>query len=536
MNRLRKAQSLVITLALALAGTTTLAQSDSSESWRQRPPAPGPARPLLLPVAHESKLDNGLTLVLVEDHRAPLVTLAAGIAQKVSWRNIVAGLTNQMTLVEATADLLTEGGGETFASAVESLGAQMDSNAGADYAIVSGVVISENAERLLELFAEALVRPRFLAKEVTLYKNSRIDKLNVERQEAAFLAREHFNRLVYGAHPYAFSAPTPEAVRALSRARIERFYKAAYSPTRTVVILVGDFDGAAMQTRAQATLGRWQAAPPLSAKGSSKRPGTAPQLHRLATRTARHGNVANIIKPFETISRPRSPAPVQKTAAARRIYLIDRPGSEQANFRIGNLALARGDRDYYALLVANAILGDGTGSRLFQDLREQQGFAYDVASALSAMKTGGAFFGLAQSRNEVTAAAIKAMLAEFERLRNTEVSAEDLENAKHYLSGLFSLSLATQGGIADELLTMKLVDLGEDYLKNYRARIEAVTAADVQRVARLYVHTDEATVVVVGDAARLRAELAALGTVVEVKTKSRRREAAHGRADTATRQ
>ena len=91
-------------------------------------------------------------------------------------------------------------------------------------------------------------------------------------------------------------------------------------------------------------------------------------------------------------------------AAPRRIYLIDRPGSDQANFRIGNLGLARTDKDYYALLVANAILGDGTGSRLFQDIRERQGFAYDVASAVSALKTGGAFFGFAQSRNEVAAA------------------------------------------------------------------------------------------------------------------------------------
>lgn len=534
MNRLRKAQSILLMLALGLANTAASAQSDSSESWRARPPATAPARPLLLPVARDIRLDNGLRLVLVEDHRAPLVTLAAGVAQKIGWRSLVSDLTNQMTLVEATADLLTEGEGETFARAVESLGAQVESNAGADYAIMSGVVIAENAERLLELFAEALARPRFLAKEVTLYKNSRIDKLNVERQEAAFLAREHFNQLVYGAHPYAFSAPTPEAVRRLSRTRIERFYKAAYSPAQTVVILVGDFDAAAMQARAQATLGRWQAARPVSANGSPKHAPGARQLSRRAARTVHHDNVANITNSVEAISGPRPPAPAIKETAARRIYLIDRPGSEQANFRIGNLALARADTDYYALLVANAILGDGTGSRLFQDIREQQGFAYDVASALSALKTGGAFFGLAQSRNEVTAAAIKAMLAEFERLRDTEVSAEDLQNAKHYLSGLFSLSLATQGGIADELLTMKLIGLGEDYLKNYRAHIDAVTVADVERVARRYIHTDAATIVVVGDAARLRAELAALGTVVGVNTKSRRSGAARRRGETAT--
>ena len=202
----------------------------------------------------------------------------------------------------------------------------------------------------------------------------------------------------------------------------------------------------------------------------------------------------------------------------RRIYLIDRPGSEQADFRVGNLGLSRADADYYPLLVANAILGDGTGSRLFLNIREQQGFAYDVSSTISALKSGGAFFGNAESRSEVTAAAIRAMLGEFQRMRDTPVSDDDLRNAKNYLTGLFSLSLATQGGIADELLTMKLAGLGADYLKNYRDRIEAVTAADVQRVAQKYVHADDATIVIVGDAARLRKDLAALGPIILVKS------------------
>ena len=506
MNQLRTLRSIVIALAVALACPGAFAQSDGPEGGRQRPPSPTPPRPLTLPATREVKLANGLTLVLVEDRRAPLVTLVAGVPQKINWRHTVAELNSQMTLVEATADLLTEGAGEDFARAVESLGAQVDSSAGADYAIMNGVVIAENAAALLTLFADALTQPRFIAREVTLYKNSRIDRLNVERQEASFLSREHFNQLVYGAHPYAFSAPTPRAVRALSRARIEQFYKATYSPADAVVVIVGDFDAAAIEARAQATLGRWQAGKP-SRPRSPRQPAS-----RVRSTTRRGGRATVASSPVAT-----SAAPMKPTKSARRIYLIDRPGSDQANFRIGNLALARTDKDYYALLVANAILGDGTGSRLFQDIRERQGFAYDVASAVSALKTGGAFFGFAQSRNEVAAAAIRAMLAEFERLRDSEVSAEDLANAKHYLTGLFSLSLATQNGIADELLTMKLLGLGKDYLKDYRARIESVTAADVQRVARHYVHTDDATVVVVGDAAQLRKELAALGTVVTVR-------------------
>ena len=111
MNRLRRLSALVIALALGFVQASAFAPGDAAQ--RQRPPAPGPARPLQLPVARESRLDNGVTLVLVEDHRAPLVTLAAGVSQKINWRHTVAEITNQMTLVEATADLLTEGAGES---------------------------------------------------------------------------------------------------------------------------------------------------------------------------------------------------------------------------------------------------------------------------------------------------------------------------------------------------------------------------------------------------------------------------------------
>lgn len=518
MNRLRKAAALLI--ALILMSALARAQDDSSESWRRQPPAPGPARPLLLPVAREVRFDNGLTLVLVEDHRAPLVSMFAGVPQTVRWQKTITGLTHQMTLVEATADLLTEGAGPAFAREVESLGAQMDSGGSVDYALVSGVVISENAERLLALFAAALMRPKFLADEVDLYKNSRIDRLKVERQEAETLVREQFNHLVYGAHPYGFSAPTPAAVQALSRARIEQFYRATYAPAGTIVIVVGDFDAARFEAGARATLGRWLPARPAPATAGPAA-ATGGQAHNRAARTSRRANAVEHINPLAVINPPPMPVAPQKPPAMRRIYLIDRPGATQSDFRIGNLALGRADADYFALLVANTILGDGTSSRLFLNLREQQGFAYDVSSAMSALKNGGTFFGRAQSRTEVTAAAIRVMLAEFEQLKSAPVAAADLQNAKNYLSGLFSLSLATQGGIADELLTMKLAGLGEDHLKNYRARLDAVTAADVQRVARKYVHTDDATVVVVGDAARLRKDLAALGTVVPVNAKGR---------------
>ena len=342
-------------------------------------------------------------------------------------------------------------------------------------------MIAENAETMIGLLADVLARPAFHSSEVALYKNNRIENLTVDRQNPAFLVREHFNRVIYGSHPYGIVAPTPEVIRAMTRSKIARFYESSYSPAASVVVIVGDFDSARMEAKAGRTLGEW------------KNP-RARATKLIASATLR--------------------------LASRRIYLIDRPGSEQADFRVGNRAIAHSDADYFPMMVANAVLGgERTGSRLFMNIREQKGYTYDVYSAVSALKQGGTFFGGSATRTEVTIPAIKEMLAEFDRLRNEEVPAQELQNAKSYLTGAFSISLSTEGGLADEILQTHLLGLGADYLKNYRARIEAVTASDVQRVARKYILTDRPAIVVVGDAAKLRKELSTLGPVAVLNAK-----------------
>jgi zinc protease len=442
-----------------------------SEAWRRQPPRPATTRPFRLPVSREARLDNGLTLILIEDRRTPMVTLDVGIP--VGGANDPA---DQPGLAEATAELITEGAGsltsEQLAREVESLGGRLFSSAGDDYTEVGGAVVSENAERMVEIIGDVLMRPTFPAGEVALYKNNRVQNLAVQRQDPAFLLSEHFNRIIYGAHPYGVSAPTPESVASMDRAKVEGFYKAHYTPAGSVMVMVGDFDAARMEARARAVFGGWRA----PAAGETK---------------------------FPAIDERK----------ALRVYLIDRPGSEQSDFRIGNLATARSGAGYFPLLVANTILGGGTSSRLFLNIREQKGYSYDVYSAVHAPLQRGTFFGGAQTRTETTLAAIKEMLAEFGRMRRLRVTAADLQNAKNYLNGVFSLVLSTQGGVADQIVQSRMLGLGKDYLSSYRARIESVTAADVQEAARTFILTDRPAIVVVGDAARLKKGLLTLGPV-----------------------
>lgn len=449
------------------------------EAWRKQSPKADAPRPLKLPASRAFKLENGLSVVLIEDHRAPVVTIAVGIPIATSSSKDIAELTNRMALAEATAELITEGAGsrtsEQLAREVETLGGRLASSASDDYAEVTASVVSENAERMIELLGDVLLHPAFPETEVSLYKRNRIQNLVVRRQDPSFLAGEQFDRVVYGLHPYAISAPTPASVDALTREKIVHFYNSEFSPSGAVGVIVGDFDVSKIDMKTREALAHW--------KGPPKRI-NARQVS------------SDVAKPTGT-----------------RVFLVNRPGSAQADFRVGALAVKRSDAGYFPLLVVNAILGAGTNSRLFLNIRERLGYAYDVFSSLEALREGGTFFGGGESRTEVAVPAIKEMLQEFNRLSTTKVEPQELQAAKNYLNGLFSLALSTQSGIAERTLQTYMLNLENDYLETYRSRIDAVTAEQVQEAAGRCFGSGPRTIVAVGDASKLAETLKGIGPV-----------------------
>ena len=453
-------------------------RSKQHDAWRKHPPKSDAPRPFTLPAVRETRYENGLTVLFVEDHRSPIVTILVGMPPAIAPSGGIAELTSQMALAEAAAELITEGAGsrtsEQVAREVETLGGRLSSSANDDYAEVSLSVVAENAERMMDLLGDVLLRPAFPESEVALYKRNRIQNLAVQRQDPAFLAGEQFDRIVFGSHPYGISAPTPASIDALDRERIAQFYTSNFGPGGSVAIIVGDFDAPRMEAKAREELGRWET----------------------------QKKVSTFIGPN------RFPQPTES-----RVYLVNRPGSEQADFRIGTLAVKRSSASYFPLLVANSILGAGTGSRLFLNIRERKGYAYDVYSSVGALREAGSFFGGAETRTEVTARAIREMLAEFHRLGAVKVGPRELQGAKNYLSGLFSLSLSTQGGVAERIMQSYMLDLGRDYLEGYRSHIEAVTAEQVQKAARKYILSDHPAIVVVGDASKLAKDLRTIGPV-----------------------
>lgn len=442
---------------------------------RTKPPKTKDLPAFKLPSTFETTLPNGLRVVLVEDRRFPLVTLRLAFegGSKFDPKDLPG-------LAQATASLLTEGTAnrpsKQIAEELAEIGGALQAAAGPDGFTLQGNVLAENLPRLLDLLADVTLNASFPQDEVQLYKKRRTQELIAERSEAAFWADEKINAIVFGAHPYGRLNPTPESIARLDRDRLIQFRDSRLVPNNAVLILLG-------------------ALPP------------------------REETLKLIRARFEAWTKKdlaQPPAP-EFPAPARQILLIDRPGSVQADVRIGHLAVDRAHPDYFPLLVANTILGGGASSRMFMNIREKQGFAYDAHSSLQPRKTAGLFTAVTQVRNEVLEPAVKAVEEELQRLIREPVPAEELNDTKNYLSGNFVMGLETQNGLANQLATVKLMGLPDSYLETFTARVRAVTPAEIQAVAAKYFSPEAASLVVVGDASKIRATLEKFGKVTVEK-------------------
>jgi zinc protease len=264
--------------------------------------------------------------------------------------------------------------------------------------------------------------------------------------------------LTYGVHPFGRPAEgTMESVPKITRDDLVKFHSAYYRPSSAILAVVGAVEAADVKRRIAATLGGWQ------------RGGTA-------------------------VVAPPDPQPVAK----RVVKTIQRQVT-QANINLGHLSITRGSPDYYAVQVMNYLLGGAFNSYLVSAIREEKGWAYDVGSYVGAAKLAGDFSVSMQTKNEVAQDAIDLALAQIRRIKDSPVSAQELADAKAYLTGSFPLRLDTSGKIARMLASIELYGLGLDYVEQYAKRIAAVTAGDVQRVAQKYLNDEAYALAVVAD-------------------------------------
>ncbi len=439
--------------------------TNTQQETLKQPPPPLPPRPIKLPTTSETTLSNGLLVVVVQDQRLPLVSyrlaLRSGDAHDPAE---LPGLADMLT------GLLTEGTqsrtSREIADEVARLGATLQAGANSDYTTVAASSLTTFSDGILELLADVALRPVFPENEVELTKQNTKESLKQQRAQPSFLATEMVAKVMFGAHPYSVTAPTPEAIDATTREKLIEFHRSKFIPNNAVLLVAGDVEHDSLLQRIESLFGNWQ-------------PGEVPG--------------------------DEFPAPPPRTS--RAAYVIDRPGSAQANIVIANSGIRRTSPDYFPLLVMHTVLGANASSRLFMNLREEKGYTYGAYSSLDARRTAGTFRATAEVRTPVTGDSLKEFFYELGRIRSEPVSEKELADAKSYLTGVFPIRLETQEGLIDQLLQIKMFGLPDNYLDTYRSHIQSVTREQIQVVANKYVRPDEAAIVIVGDAAQLTEQI-----------------------------
>ncbi len=459
-------------MALALSSLLLLPAAllgQESDYPTEPPPALEP-REVNFPAVGRDTLENGLELVVVENHEQPVVSVRlytpAGAAAEPD------GKTGLASLAASTLDLGTETRtAEEIASTVEGAGASLNTGASDDYGFVATSVLTERLHTVLDVFADVVRSPTFPDDEVANQKKRTRSSLESQLSQPGTLASRRFRSLVYGPHPYG-EDPRPEDIGGIERSDLVRFHESRYTPQGSMLVFAGDISIERARRVARTRFGDW----------------TGPDV----------GNVD---------------LPQTSGSDSLQIHLVHRPGSSQSSVRVGHLGPEEGTGDRHALDVMNRILGGGPASRLFLVLREEKGWTYGASSRLTTPRGRGYFAASADVRPAVTDSTLREMLHQLRRIRSETVPEGELEDAKSYLTGNFPLRLETPQQVASQVADAIIRELGIDYLESYRDEVARVTAADVQRAARQHVHPDRATAVVVGDARKIHEDLASIAPV-----------------------
>ncbi len=427
-----------------------------------------------LPRPIETVLPNGINLMILEDHRVPLVTVQFDINGAGPMYEPAA----QPGLAGATARLLTEGTktrtSQQIAEQIDSLGASLSAGAGfgSGSAVVSASGLSDTFEKWFALTADVLLHPSFPADELKQYQARAKSALLQQRSQPGFLANQTMSRALYGTYPAAVVSATPESLDSLTPAMLADWHDQHYAPQNTILAISGDVHAATLIPKLRQWLAEWQ-------------------------------------KSKVSVKFPAGPAPANK----EKIFLIDRPGSVQTTLLMGNLAIDRTNPDYPALVVMNEILGAGSASRLFLNLREEKGYTYGVYSSVIARKYAGPWTAGGDLRTDVTDGAMTEFLRELNRIRDEKVPEEELDASRRSVVARFALSLESPQQVIGYAITRKAYNFPADYWDKYPAQIAAITADDVQRVAKKYVNPATMQVVAVGDAGKIKAILDKYGPV-----------------------
>jgi len=456
--------TLTVLLLAALATAvpyTAGAQTSSKPAAHKRatPPGPAPAKEVHFPAFQEKTLANGLRIVVIEEHRDPLVSLRLVVKGGRSYEPA-----GKFGLAEATATLLTKGtakrSAQQIAEAIDFVGANLNANAGLESGFATAGVTSDQLDLGFDLLSDVVLHPSFPQDEIDRWRRQTLSGLQIQQKSAPYLASRAVERLVFGDHPYGRPAiGTPESVRDLTRDDFVAYHKSHYIPNGSFLAVVGDVTPADAFARAERAFGGWAKGAELSLSQV-----TPPRYER------------------------------------NRIVVIDKPDAVQTEIRVAQTAITHRDPDLYVAEVYSSVTGGSPSARLYEEIRKKRGLSYGAQSFFVEPTQPGMFEASTFTKTETSAEALKVALDVLRDLQKAPVPASELEPAKTFITGAFPLEIETADGIADKVLEAMKFGYGREFLESYDQKISAVTAADVQRFAKERIHPERMSIVLVGNA------------------------------------
>jgi zinc protease len=447
-NRVLPLSLLILALALPVAAQV--------QDYKQiQAPA---LRPITIPQPQRITLPNGMLVMLLEDHELPAVEVEALIRTGSRYE-----AADKAGLGEILGEAQRTGGtkgmtGDQLDDFLEARGARIETGMSEASGSAEMWCLKQDFGDVFKAFADVLRNPVFAEEKIAIVKNqvaTGIMRRNDNPQSVMF---REFGKQVYG--PESPYARTPEfaTLGAVTRDDLVAFHKRYYAPNRIILGLVGDFDSKEMAKKVKAVFGDWP-------KGADVKD---------------------------------SPA-AYRTATVPGVYYAQKDDMNQSDIIIGHLGIQKDNPDIFAVDVMNEAWGGGFASRLFSNVRSKKGLAYAVRGGVgSDYDYPGTFSTWMTTKTETTAAGIDALLEEIEGLAKTPLTDEEIRRAKDSILNSFIFNYDSKAKILHQQMTYAYFGFPADYLARYRQNIEKVTAAEVNRVAKKYVHKEQLAILVVG--------------------------------------
>lgn len=464
---------LLLLLFVSGAGAQTQPSPDIPPSWKQVP----------IPALHQFhpqeprrvELPNGLVIFLEEDHELPLID--GSIRIRGGRRDEPADKTG---LSEIYAEVWRTGGtktktGDELDDLLEMRAARVEASPGIDSVSLAWSSLKEDFDQVLPIVVDLLENPEFRQEKIDLAKEEIASVISRRNDDVEQIAGREATRLAYGRdNPYA-RIPEPYTIAAISRDDLLNWHSRTVAPNNMILGIVGDFDSAAMEKKLRDAFGK------------------LPRGHAF-------------VAPNITFHDPVS-----------GIYFVGKNDVNQSTIEMVDLGIERRDPDYYAVEVMNELFGGGFSSRLFSHIRTREGLAYSVGGGIGAgFDHPGVMRFTVATKSGSTAAAIDALKKEVTELLQGGVKEDEVQKAKDSMLNSFIFAFDSRGKVLAERMAYEFYGYPADFLERYRAGIEKVTVADVNRVARKYIHPEKLATLVVGNDKDFDRSLATFGKVTPI--------------------